>query len=63
VPPPIVTHIPTASEVDCHLVERINNDGTIEARDKNTGKPTFGRLGVLVVAGQLTAVIVGPGSG
>jgi hypothetical protein len=62
-PPPIVTHIPTASEVDCHLVERINADGSCIVLDKNTNQRTVCRLGVLVVAGQLTLVAVGPGSG
>jgi hypothetical protein len=62
-PPPIATHIPTAAEVDCHLVERINTDGTIEVCDRSTGKLTFARLGVLSVSNQLTLVAVGPGSG
>ena len=59
-PPPIVTHIPTAAETDCHLIERIDADGVL---DKNTGQKTIIRLGVLSVANQLTIVAVGPGSG
>jgi hypothetical protein len=62
-PPPVPTHIPTASETDCHLIEKIAQDGTCVVLDKNTGQRVIVRLGVLSVANQLTLVAVEPGSG
>jgi hypothetical protein len=61
-PQPVPAHIPTAAEVDCHLVEKINADGTCIVLDRNTGQLTTCRLGILLVANQLTLVAVGPGS-
>ena len=60
-PPPVPAHIPTAEEVDCHLIEKIAADGTSVVLDRNTGQYTTCRLGILEVGNQLTIVAVGPG--
>jgi hypothetical protein len=45
------SHIPTARETDCHLVERINGDGTCIVLDKYTGQLTTVRLGLYSITG------------
>jgi len=62
-PPPVPNHVPTAAEVDCHLITAVNQDGTCTVIDKSSGQKVTIRLGVLSVANQLTIVAVGPGSG
>jgi hypothetical protein len=62
-PQPALAHIPTAAGADCHLVQRVNADGSCVVRDKNTVQRIMIRLGALSVASQLTIVAVGPGSG
>ena len=44
---PLPIHIPTAAEVDCHDVDKINADGTCIVRDRATGQLTTVRLAIL----------------
>lgn len=61
---PLPVHVPTVpDESNAHVIERLNNDGSFTVQDATTGQLTTMRLGVLDVAGQLTLVAVGPGSG
>jgi hypothetical protein len=53
----------TGGETDCHLVEKVNADGSCVVLDKNSGQRVIVRLGVLAVSNQQTLVAVGPGSG
>jgi hypothetical protein len=55
-------HIPSSGEASSHLVTNVSQDGSIQVKDATTNQTVTMRLAVLNVGGQLTAVLVGPGS-